>query len=407
MNAEVLAIGTELLMGDTVDTNGAWLSNQLVGLGLEVHHSQRVDDTLDLVVRCLRDALGRSDIVVTTGGLGPTVDDLTREAVAEVVGEEPRVDPTLEAELRAIFARFGRPMPAGNVKQAWLIPSAESLPNRAGTAPGWLVRHLGRIIVCLPGPPSEMRPMWMEQVVPRLPGASTVIHRRSVKLQGLGESSVAEMLGDLVQSVNPTVNTYVGDDGIHVRLVARARTPEEAREIMDPVVAQVHDVLGERIWGEDDDSLARLVAARLEARGASLCTVESVTGGLVASELSAVPGVSAVFRGGVVAYRPEAKIALGVSGEILEAHGQVSDETALAMARAAARFLGADYAVATTGVAGPSPLEEIPPGRVHVAVRGPSGEAARRFDFVRRPRGDVQRRATFSALFMLLEMLRA
>lgn len=405
MIAEVVAIGTELLMGETVDTNSAWLSDRLANLGMEVHWSQRVDDDQHRIVHCLREALERSEVVITTGGLGPTEDDLTREAMAEVVGEELRVDAALEEHLRAVFATFNRPMPACNVKQAWVIPSAEALSNPVGTAPGWFVRHRGRVLVALPGPPSEMHKMWEEQVVPRLALPASALSRTIVKIQGLGESAVAEMLGDLVRGTNPTVATYAHDDGIHVRVAARAATESDAEAMAAPVVAQMRETFGERIWGEDDDSLPILIGRRLEALGCTFCTVESLTGGRVASEMTAVPGISAVYRGGAVTYHAEAKMALGVPREIIEAHGVVSDETALAMAQAATRFFGADYAVATTGVAGPSSLEGKPAGRVHVAVCGPHATRVRTFEFPRRARAGVQDRATYSALFMLLDLI--
>jgi Predicted nucleotide-utilizing enzyme related to molybdopterin-biosynthesis enzyme MoeA len=251
-SAEILAIGTELLLGETVDTNGASIAARLAEHGVDVYWSMRVGDNRDRIVAALEAGLARSDLVITSGGLGPTDDDLTRESIAHVAGQVPEVDTELERDLRAYFARSGRTMPERNVKQAWLIPSATALPNPHGTAPGWLVRlnRSGRtcMIAALPGPPREMLPMLEEQLLPRLALPDAHLWSRTFKTGGIGESHVAELLGDLTQASNPSVATYARADGVHVRVAAKAGTKTDAEALGAPVAARVADLLGAAVW---------------------------------------------------------------------------------------------------------------------------------------------------------------
>jgi nicotinamide-nucleotide amidase len=405
MKAEILAIGTELLLGEIVDTNSAWLAARLADLGVEVWWSVRLGDDLDRVVEALRQALGRCDLVITVGGLGPTDDDITREAVARVIGEEPRVDPALEASLRRYFAERGRTMPEMNLKQAWLVPSAQSLPNPLGTAPGWLVRHQGRIIVTLPGPPWEMERMWLEEALPRLQLPSATLFRRTFKTWGLGESAVAELLGSWTRCPEPRVATYARLDGIHVRVAARGSTLEEAQARAAPALAAVEAALGPFIWGYDDDTLAGLARQLLMERGATLATLESLTGGMLGQEICAVPGASDVYLGGGVAYSASAKARFGVPSEVLERSGTVAEETARHMARAACRWFGADWGLATTGVAGPAEIEGKPVGTVFVGLQGPGREEVKALSLGPRPRHVVRQRTVYAALALLWRSL--
>ena len=408
MTAELLSVGTELLLGEIVDTNSAYLARDLARRGVDVYWSQRVGDNHKRLVEAIRAALSRSELLVVTGGLGPTDDDLTREAIAEVVGETPQVDPVLEAELRERFSRFGRAMPEKNLKQAWLIPSAEALPNAHGTAPGWLVRlGSGRFIVALPGPPRELEPMWQHQAVPRLklPGAALFV--RTFKTHGLGESAVAEKLGGLTLQANPSVATYARADGVHVRVAAKAHTLAEAEALAGPALAQVEAALERHLWGVDDDTLPALILALLSSSGRSVATMESVTGGMVTNLLTALPGSSRVFMGGVVAYSVEAKAAFGVPGALLDEYGTVSIETAKAMAEAAAANVRATIGLATTGVAGPEPLEGKPVGEAHVALfEAPSGARAYTLSLPAWPREWLRERISYAALAALLRHLR-
>jgi nicotinamide-nucleotide amidase len=291
-----LSIGSELTVGETRDTNAGDLARSLTGLGISVGRIQALPDDLDLVRAAFAEALERSDLVVSTGGLGPTPDDLTREAIAVVVGETPAVDPGLESWLRGLWSRRDMAMPEINLKQAWLIPSAEALPNANGTAPAWLVtRPDGRLIVALPGPPREMRPIWVEQVLPRLRerGAGGEVATRTFRLAGIGESAVADLLGeDLLRAGNPLVATYARAEAVDVRISARpdpgvagrdGTGARSAHEIVEATAARVREQLGGHIWAEGETSWADAIGAILTDRGWTLACVEVGTGGAFAS----------------------------------------------------------------------------------------------------------------------------
>ncbi len=306
MRAEILSIGTELLLGQIVDTNAAWLSGRLADLGVDCYWISTVGDNLGRASEVVGRALDRSDLVVCTGGLGPTEDDLTREAVAAALGEEPRVDEALESDLRAWFGRRGLAMPERNRKQAWLIPSARPLANPLGTAPGWLVRvrHPGsggpeRILVAMPGVPREMTRMWEREVEPLL-RTSAPIRSRTLKLLGIGESTVEEELGELVRSTAPTVATYAKADGVHVRITDRD-TDASARDArIAAMESEVRARVGAHVWGVDDETLAGVIGGRLVARGRRLATAEAITGGELARALSEVEDAPRWYAGGLV-----------------------------------------------------------------------------------------------------------
>lgn len=414
MTAELLSVGTELLLGEITDTNSAFLAQDLARRGVDVLWSQRVGDNLERVTWALRNALERSDLVIMGGGLGPTDDDLTREAIAATLGETPTVDAELEVELRARFLAHGvREMPAKNLKQAWLIPSAAALPNPYGTAPGWFVRTAWqgapKWIVALPGPPREMKPMWLEMAAPRLELPPAALYSKTLKTHNIGESAVAERLGALTDGANPSVATYAKRDGVHVRVAAKAETPERAKAQAAAVEEKVRALLHDKLWGEDVDELAALLLASLRARGQTVATMESLTGGLLGDLFTSVAGASAVYEGGVVAYRPHQKAAFGVPETLLEAHGSVSPEVALAMARAAAARFSSDYGLATTGVAGPEGSEGKPVGTLHVAVfcRADGAERVRNLRFPPLERNWVRERAAFAALSLFWSVLNA
>jgi nicotinamide-nucleotide amidase len=370
MRAEIISVGTELLLGEIQDTNSHFLASRLPAMGIDLYYITVVGDNLERLKEVIGRAYGRSDLVLITGGLGPTDDDVTREAIAAVLGEEPQVDGALAQQLRQFFASRGISFPERNLKQAWLIPSAVPIPNPWGTAPGWWVEKEGRIIVAMPGPPAEMTRMWEEEVAPRLRqrGRGEVLVSRTLKTLGLGEGHVDELLGELTRSRNPTVAVYARADGIHVRLAAKASGVEEAQSLIAPLEEEVRRRLGPYIWGVDDEALEAVVGRLLREKGLTLAVMESFTGGLLADTITNVPGSSAYFLAGYVAYQPEAKAALGVDMELIRRHGVVSEEVAVAMARAARERAGAHIGVGTTGVAGPDALEGKPPGTSHIAV---------------------------------------
>lgn len=298
MRAEVLSIGTELLLGQIVDTNAAWLAGRLADLGIDLHHVSTVGDNLGRATEVISRALERSDLVVATGGLGPTEDDLTREAIAAALGETPGVDPALERALRDWFAGRGLTMPERNRKQAWLIPSARALANPLGTAPGWLVRARGRTLVAMPGVPREMTRMWEAEVEPGL-RAATAIRSRTLKLLGIGESAVEEALADLVRSTAPTVATYAKSDGVHVRVTDRDADIAARDGRISSMEARIRERIGEHVWGADDETLGTVIGQRLVARGWRIAAAEAFTGGEIARALSDAD-TEGWFAGGVV-----------------------------------------------------------------------------------------------------------
>ncbi|HEX8730744.1 MAG TPA: competence/damage-inducible protein A [Ktedonobacterales bacterium] len=402
MRAEILSIGTELLLGHITDTNATYLARRLAAMGIDLYFVSQVGDNLERLTETLTRARGRADLVITTGGLGPTEDDLTHEAIAKALGETPQVDPAQEATLRAFFAERGIVMPERNLKQAWLIPSASALPNPHGTAPGWWVERDDKIIVSMPGVPSEMMRMWEHEAEPRLrPLTGATLFTRILRVAGLGESTVEERLGALVQTENPTVATYAKSDAVDVRITAKAATEEEGRALVDAMDARARAALGERnVFGVDDETLAEVVLRALETRGETLAVMESCTGGLLASMITDTPGSSAVFRGGIVSYATEIKERYGVPAETVREFGVVSVETARAMAQAARVALGASVGIGVTGVAGPEPQEGKPVGEVHIAVA--SGATLR--DTTQRwrgPRAYIKSRAALTALNLL------
>jgi nicotinamide-nucleotide amidase len=304
MRAEVLSIGTELLLGQIVDTNSAYLAGRLAGLGIDLLHLSTVGDNLGRATEVVQRALGRSDLVVCTGGLGPTEDDLTREAIAAAVGETPTVDLALEAELRSWFAGRGAPMPERNRKQAWLIPSARAVANPLGTAPGWDVRRGTKRIVAMPGVPREMTRMWEVEVEPSL-GEGNVLRSRTLKLLGIGESSVEEALDELVRSTAPTVATYAKNDGVHVRMTDKGDDGRAVQARIDAMEQTIRGRLGQHVWGADDDTLTGVVGRALSARGWTLAVAEGITGGELARTLTEAEGAYGWLAGSVVLPRAD------------------------------------------------------------------------------------------------------
>jgi len=407
MRAEILSIGTELLLGQIVDTNANYLAQQLPALGVDLYYVSQIGDNLQRLSAAFKQALDRSDLIITSGGLGPTEDDLTREAIADVFQEHLEVQPHLEAELRGFFQRRGRTMPERNVKQASLIPSANYLPNPVGTAPGWWVERDGKIIASMPGVPHEMHKMWEEQVQPRLARLITggVIVSRTLKLVGIGESHAEEAVGDLTRSTNPTLATYAKSDGIHLRLTAKAATQQEADRLLDEFEPRVRNRVDEWLYGTETDSFSAVVGAILRERNLKLAVAESATGGQLATLITEAPGASDYFVAGYVAYSAEAKRALGVSEQVLEEHGTVPQQTTRALAAAARTAAGADVAVATTGNAGPDAAENKPVGTLHMVVDIRGRQVCQDTQYST-TRTEYKRRGALEALYLLWRELK-
>jgi len=379
MTAEILCVGSELLLGNIVNGNARWLAEQLAALGVAHHRQTVLGDNRERLIEEVRAASLRCRLLITTGGLGPTPDDLTTEALAAAFDTPLQERPELWAEIEAKLRGRGRPIAASNRRQALLPQGAAVLPNPTGTAPGiiWSPRP-GFTILTFPGVPSEMRAMWQATAAPWLQAsglAEGVFASRMLRFWGVAESALAEQMADLLEQANPTVAPYAGAGEVKLRLTARAASRAEAEALLAPLEAEIRARSGDACFGMDDDSLAAVVLEQLRRRGQTLAVAESCTGGGLGAALAAVPGASEMWLGGVIAYANGLKQALlGVPAPLLEQHGAVSDPVAQAMAEGARRATGADWALAITGVAGPAGGSAAKPvGLVHIAVAGPDG----------------------------------
>ena len=407
MKAEIIAIGTEILLGEIIDTNSAHLAQQLPELGIDLFYKTVVGDNMGRIVETFERAWSRSDLIITTGGLGPTVDDMTREGICAVLGEQPEVDPELERRLRGFFAGRGYPMPESNIKQAWLIPSCRALLNPRGTAPGWWVEKDGRVIVSMPGVPPEMERMWTHEVRPELERRSDgqVLVTRTIKTVGIGEGTVDEMAQPLYGTPDIGIGTYARADGVHLRIGAKGATREEAWRHIHPVELELERIFGNAIWGKDEDTLEGYIADQMHSRGTTLATMESCTGGLLSSILTDIPGASEYYQGGLITYQTQQKIDAGVAIQVIEEFGVYSAETAKAMARAACARMGSDYGIGITGLAGGEPQGDVPPGTVHIGVATPDGAEYSLSITMNSGRAAVKRRAVTTALLLLRRAL--
>ncbi len=406
MKAEIFSIGTELLMGELTDTNGSWIAAQLPALGIQLQWITIVGDNLDMISEAFGRGMARSDVMFTTGGLGPTQDDLTREAVAKAFGETPVVQPEVVERLERYFEGRGMAMPAHNIKQAHLIPSAEFIPNPNGTAPGWWAEKGGKIIVSMPGPPGEMHPMWESQVAPRLREIvdDEVTVTRNVKILGMSEAAIDEVMDEYFGQENPYLGIYSKADGIHLRIIARAASEEEARSMIQPVETAIEERLGEYIWGYDDETPEQSVGQALLGKGLTMATMETCTGGFLANSITEVPQASRYFRGGVVAFSPQQAVENGVPARVVEQHGLASEKAAAAMASAARERLDADYGIGIAGVSSPEGENGHPAGQIFIAIAGPDGvkELAMR---VPPRRITIKRRGSNTALTELRKLI--
>lgn len=397
MIVEILAVGTELLLGQIVNRNAADIGSRLADAGLDHFQQGVVGDNRARMVEAIRLACSRSDALIITGGIGPTKDDVTREALADVADVPLLFDEAFAERLRRYWEARGREMPDSNLRQAQYPEGAELIPNPKGTAPGLRLEVGGTWVFALPGVPAEMIPMLEDDVIPFLQrqagGDDAVVVSRLLRTWGESESKIGELLDDLFEgSKNPTVAFLASAGEIKVRLTAKAETKAHARELIAPVEETVRERLGSRVFGADDDVIEVVLLRLLEERGWSLATAESATGGLIASRITSIPGASRVFRGGIVAYDTAVKMKqLAVSAATIDEDGVVSEPVAVAMANGAVVALGADVAVAVTGSAGPDPQEQ-PVGTMVVAVRTPEEV---RVQTLRMP-GDRERVRTYT-----------
>lgn len=407
MRAEIISIGTEILLGEIVDTNAAHIAAALPEYGIDLLYVTQTGDNPERLHGVFEQAWNRSDLIFCTGGLGPTEDDITRETIGRVLGEELYLDDELAEVVRSFFSRRSYEMPERNLKQAMLIPSARGIPNPRGTAPGWWVERDGKTIVVMPGPPQEMTRMWEHEVAPELERrADSILVSRTLKTTGIGEGTVDEMLSPLLSGTNPSVGIYARRDGVHARIAAKARTREEAWALIRPVEDEARLILGPSIWGVDDDTLEGAVGRMLEEQGLTLGAMESATGGALADAITGVDGSSKYFKGSLVTYATEQKIQHGVPPEIPAMHGVISRETAEAMAIAARNTLHTDLAIGITGIAGGEEVEGQPPGTMHIALADADGVD---YTFMQYYQGReaAKRRAVLTALTHLRRYLMA
>lgn len=370
MRGEILSIGTEILLGEIVDTNAPYIASWLPSFGINIERIVQVGDDIDDLVEALKESWNRSEIVFTTGGLGPTEDDLTREAISLVLGEEMMVDDTVLKNLEQKFLSRGVRMPSQNIKQANMIPSSHEIPNKKGTAPGWWISQENKIIVALPGPPVEMRDMWNNWVKPKLsdsPLSQTIIVR-TIKTIGLSEAEIDGKIMGLKRSKDISLGIYAKRDGVHLRIVGKGLTKNLVEEGILDLESRINSVLFSYIWGYDEETAESSAMEALSQKKLSVATMESCTGGLLANTITDVPGSSIHFLGGVVSYSDQSKIAYGVPGETLNRYGSISPEAAMAMANAIRIESGADIGVGITGVAGPSTQGDKKVGEVFVAI---------------------------------------
>ncbi|MFL8799627.1 MULTISPECIES: competence/damage-inducible protein A [unclassified Clostridioides] len=379
MKAEIISVGTEILLGDIVNTNSQFLAKELASLGIEVYHQSTVGDNKQRLLECFDESLKRSDLVITTGGLGPTGDDMTKETAAEYFGQELELHkPSLEV-LESFFVKTGRKMAENNMKQVYFPKDAIVLKNNNGTAPGAILKKNDKSIIVLPGPPREMKAMFNESVKPYLQQfTNEMLVSKTLRLYGIGESNLElEILDIINEQTNPTVALYAKELEVTIRITAKAKNEKDAFELIKPVEEEIKNRVGKYIYTEGDISVSEgetaledAVAKLLVEKNLTIAVAESCTGGLVSSSLINYSGISSVFLEGCVTYSNEAKMKrLGVKRETLEEFGAVSEQTAIEMAEGVAKGLGANIGISTTGVAGPGGgTEEKPVGLVYTAI---------------------------------------
>jgi len=416
MRAEILCVGTELLLGQIIDTNAAYIAGQLARAGTDVLRKQTVGDNLERIADCISGALNRSEILIITGGLGPTTDDLTREAIASYLKVELEHHAELEANLQAFFDKRGITPGATIMRQAFLPKGAQAIPNPVGTAPGVFVQTKeDKLIFAVPGVPREMKALLDGFIIPtiseRESGERQIIVSRVLRAFGVGESTLAEPIEDiLTTSKNPTVAPLIfGNTEVHLRLTAKARDEEEAAVLLDETEAILRARVGDYLFGRDGETLASVVIGLLRGKGSTLSLAESLTGGLAQNLICEVPGASDVFVGGIVAYSEKIKTEiLGVDSKTIEAHSAVSSEVAIAMASGALEKFDSDFSLSLTGEAGPNGSSGAPVGTVWIglAAKGSTPFTAYKREFFG-DRDAIRRRAAHAALDILRRHLLA
>lgn len=402
MKAEILCVGTELLLGDIVNTNAQYLSKRLADLGISVYHQSVVGDNSERLKKEFQESFSRANIVITTGGLGPTPDDLTKETGAEYFNKELVLHKDTLNKLKSHFIRTGKgELKGNNIKQAYFPKDSLILPNDHGTAPGCAIEEDGKLLIVLPGPPREMKPMFENSVVPLLKKYSKeILHSKVLRICGIGEGVMAEQISDIINSsTNPTVAPYAKEWEVILRITAKSDTEENANKLIIPVENEIRRRLGMHIYGEGETSLEAVLAELLIKNNLTISTAESCTGGLIASKLVNYPGISSVFIEGAVTYSNDAKARrLGVKKETLELFGAVSEETAKEMAEGIAKTSETNIGISTTGIAGPDGgTDEKPIGLVYIGLYINGVAKVKKCTFTGN-REMIRRRTTIAAL---------
>ncbi|WP_058304003.1 competence/damage-inducible protein A [Gorillibacterium timonense] len=415
MKAELIAVGTELLLGQIVNSNAQYLSRQCAAIGVDVYFQTVVGDNPDRLKQALAIAESRAELIICTGGLGPTLDDLTKDVLAERLGRALVVDQPAMDKMTKFFAERNVVMVASNTRQAMTLEGSVSLTNDTGLAIGTAVTQDGKSYILLPGPPKEMIPMFRDYALPWIRSIMTdelPLFSKMLKFAGIGESNLEHALLDLIQEqTDPTIAPYAKEGEVTIRLTSRAATEDEAFSKMEPVKAKIVSRVGEYLYAEEDVTIEEVIFRKLKDNKKTLAVAESCTGGLLSDLLTAIPGSSTVFKGGVVSYSNELKAAfLGVPAELLEgveAPGAVSSETALAMAQGLLERAETDYAVSITGVAGPDPSEGKPVGLVYFGVASMNAQAEVIEARFNGSRETIKLKAAKSALYYLWKQLKA
>lgn len=404
MKAEIIAIGTELLLGDIVNTNAQFISRRLADVGVEVYHQQVIGDNSERLLKAFDEAYKRSDLIITTGGLGPTQDDITKECAAKYFNKELKVDEYSLKKIEEYFNKQGKDLKGNNIKQAYFPEGAIIMANTCGTAPGLILEEDNKRIIILPGPPREMEAMFDNHVVPYLQRITDcTIKSKMLRVFGIGESFMAEKLSEIINNgKNPTVAPYAKGVDVTLRITAKGKDNEECVKLITPVENEIRKVLGEKVYGEGEITLEHKVAEMLCENNLTISTAESCTGGMVAAKLISYPGVSKVFLEGAVTYSNEAKMKrLKVRKDTLDNYGAVSEQTAKEMAEGICKESGSDVSIVTTGIAGPGGgTAEKPVGLVYIGVCFKGETVVKKFIF-QGDRDKVRERATMNALNLL------
>lgn len=403
MIAEIISVGTELLLGQIVNTDAQFLSVQLSELGIDVFNITTVGDNDGRLKEAVSLALKRADIIITSGGLGPTEDDLTKQTISDLLGLELVLDEETDTNLKRFFARRKSKMTENNMRQAYFPKGCTILKNGAGTAPGCTIKKDGKTIIILPGPPNELQPMFLKNVRPYLESLSdTKIVSRVLRIFGMGESTVEDTLKELIDTqTNPSLATYASFGEVTLRLTAKVKKGEDENLLLDPLEQKVRGLIGEYIYGYGDTSLAEICAGLLKELNIKIAISESITGGLLTSSLVDISGISSQLIEGMVCYSNESKVKrLGVLEGTISQYGAVSEETALEMAEGALRTSGADIALSTTGFAGPQVSDEDV-GLVYIGIADKCGSYAKKFTFNWNSRSNIRKIAVYNALNIL------